>query len=231
MGEKTLIDSEALLLTAFSKQSSPDQEPLDDGLEDTSLLLDDVVLDLYLKGSLDKPVMEELISPASSADYGIPLLDNHLLNNFTDIDCLLDPAWTGSPAIPLPASPSSEPNSPELDLFKEGLVADTSLTSSLSSSPANVSLSNRKRSLSQDGSERTQQPPSKASKDLKYHERRQKNNFASKVSRAKRRNRSAALFKREKALEEENALLRVKVEEMTKECEKLRQMLVGKLAQ
>lgn len=221
---------ETRISTTFSKASTPDQEPLDIGTEDSFLLLDDVVLDLYIKSALDKPVMEEVISPVSSAENGMLLLDDHLLNNFTDLDCLLDPAWTGSPVIPLP-SPSSEPNSPQLDLFKEGLVAETSLTSSLSSSPSNDCLSNRKHSLSQDDLERAQQPPRKISKDLKYHERRQKNNLASKVSRAKRRNQSAALFKREKVLEEENALLRVKVEEMTKECDKLRKKLVGRLAQ
>ena len=228
--ETTLIGSEAVISTASSKPSTPDQEPLDVGVEDSSLLLDDVVLDLYLKGALDKPVMEELTSPESNTDNGMLLLDNHLLNDFTDLDCLLDPTWTNSPAIPL-ASPSSESNSPELDLFKEGLVTKTSLSLSLPSSPANDSLSKRERCLSQDGSGRTEQPPSKVSKDLRYLERRRKNNLASKVSRAKRRNRSATLFKREKALEEENALLRVKVKEMTKECEKLREMLVGRLAQ
>ena len=57
-----------------------------------------------------------------------------------------------------------------------------------------------------------------------------KNNVASQVSRAKRRQKNADLFQREKELENENAKLRIKVEEMMKEAEKLRSLLVKQLA-
>lgn len=225
-----ILDSETQTCPTFSEPSTPDQEPLVAGTEESSLLLDNVLLDLYLKGVLEKPVMEELTtSPVPGTENLTQLLDNPLLNDFTDIDCLLDPAWTGS-AVPLSSPFLSDPDSPNLDFFKEGLIPETSLTPS-SLSPPNDCLSGKKRRVIEDESGINQQPSTKISRDLKYHERRQKNNLASKVSRAKRRDRSAALSMQEKSLEVENASLRVKVEEMTRECEKLRKMLVGRLAQ
>jgi len=56
--------------------------------------------------------------------------------------------------------------------------------------------------------------------------RRMKNNEASKVTRAKRRNKHQELFETERKLTESNAELRMKLEVMQKEADILRQLLV-----
>jgi hypothetical protein len=60
--------------------------------------------------------------------------------------------------------------------------------------------------------------------------RRMKNNEASKVTRAKRKNRHKDLFEQERTLIDSNAELRIKVEVMQKEADILRQLLVVALS-
>jgi hypothetical protein len=60
--------------------------------------------------------------------------------------------------------------------------------------------------------------------------RRQKNNVASQVSRAKRRAKNSAMFDREGELESENAMLRIKEKELTDEIERLKNILVHRLS-
>jgi len=60
--------------------------------------------------------------------------------------------------------------------------------------------------------------------------RRMKNNEASKVTRAKRKNRHKDLFEQERTLVDSNAELRIKVEVMQKEADILRQLLVVALS-
>ena len=60
--------------------------------------------------------------------------------------------------------------------------------------------------------------------------RRQKNNEASKVSRANRKAKQQRLFEREKELEKDNDRLRNLIEKMTKEAEIMRKVLVDKLS-
>lgn len=70
----------------------------------------------------------------------------------------------------------------------------------------------------------------KKSKEAKYLVCRQKNNEASRVSRAKRRERHATIFTRVTDLEEENARLRKEVEEMEAETARLKKLLVERLS-
>ena len=88
----------------------------------------------------------------------------------------------------------------------------------------------RKRSVSSP-SPRPAKKPKLIVKDDRYRVRRDKNNVASQVSRAKRRSQNTSMFDRVKVLEVENARLRTRVEDMTAEAEKLRKLLVDRLAQ
>ena len=65
--------------------------------------------------------------------------------------------------------------------------------------------------------------------DDKKKVRRDKNNVASRVSRAKRKERRKALDVRADELEEDNARLRVRVAEMTAETERLKKLLLERL--
>ena len=67
--------------------------------------------------------------------------------------------------------------------------------------------------------------------EQKYTNRRQKNNVASQVSRAKRRSRNKALTERVLELETHNAEMRAQEKELSAEIEKLKKMLVDRLAQ
>eukprot|EP00112_Aurelia_sp_Birch-Aquarium-sp1_P019331 Seg476.6 transcript_id=Seg476.6/GoldUCD/mRNA.D3Y31 product="hypothetical protein" protein_id=Seg476.6/GoldUCD/D3Y31 len=60
--------------------------------------------------------------------------------------------------------------------------------------------------------------------------RRKKNNEASKISRANRKEKQTHLFEREKELVKVNAELRLKIEKMTKEAEELRKVIIIKLS-
>lgn len=60
--------------------------------------------------------------------------------------------------------------------------------------------------------------------------RRQKNNEASKISRANRKANQQRLFEREKELEKDNDRLRTLIEKMTEETEMLREILIDKLS-
>lgn len=60
--------------------------------------------------------------------------------------------------------------------------------------------------------------------------RRVKNNEASKITRAKRKQKHGELFKQQTELEKSNAELKIKIEVMQKEAEILRKVLVSKLS-
>jgi len=68
-------------------------------------------------------------------------------------------------------------------------------------------------------------------KDQRYFVRRQKNNIASQSSRAKRRTKNATLFSRVGELEAVNTELRAQVEHLTTETERLKKLLIDRLAQ
>lgn len=71
---------------------------------------------------------------------------------------------------------------------------------------------------------------SASSPDDKNVVRRQKNNEASKISRANRKAKQQKLFEKEKELEKDNARLHKLIAEMTAETEMLRNILVQKLS-
>ena len=73
-------------------------------------------------------------------------------------------------------------------------------------------------------------PKASLTEEEKIVHRRNKNNAASRVSRAARKARHQDLFKKVVELEQENASLRIKIEEMTKEAEQMRSVLIGKLS-
>ena len=77
----------------------------------------------------------------------------------------------------------------------------------------------------------TQETPPKKSKENKYLIRLQKNNEASRISRAKRREKHSTVFTRVTDLEEENARLRTEVEKMEAETAKLKKLLIERLSQ
>lgn len=72
--------------------------------------------------------------------------------------------------------------------------------------------------------------PPKKSKVEKHVERRIKNNAASRVSRAKRRERHTTVFSRVEELEEQNAKLRIQAQEMEAETARLKKLLVERLS-
>ncbi len=169
-------------------------------------------------------------------DLILPMdMDNPLLDNFTDLTSLIDSSVLASLSFPL------EPQSLESFDFSKNIIDLESPSSIIASSPFSTSPSTpdfnvvpsspspleRKRLSSSD----TIEPPVTKKPSLeKYVERRKKNNTASQVSRAKRRRRNVDLFVREKQLEEENAKLRIKAEEMSKEAERLKKLLIEQLA-
>ena len=72
--------------------------------------------------------------------------------------------------------------------------------------------------------------PKPIMKDQKYFVRRQKNNIASQSSRAKRRAKISSMFGRVGELETMNAELRAQVEQLTAETERLKKLLIDRLA-
>ena len=91
-----------------------------------------------------------------------------------------------------------------------------------------VSTGSRKRTVSDLESDTDNSPPdAKKTKPT----RRQKNNVASQISRAKRRAKNVAAFDRVGKLEAENAKLRLQEKELTVEIEKLKKLLVNRLSQ
>ena len=131
---------------------------------------------------------------------------------------LLDifPAFTAPVSSEL--SSESEPTTPLSDI------------SSVPSSPQQdeVTVENpRKRSISDVEAEDSS---AKKSKLDKHNIRRIKNNEASRVSRAKRREHHSNIFTRVEELETENARLKVVVEEMEAETARLKKLLVERLS-
>ena len=206
-------------------------------------VLDDVFLEVCLQGLSDQPLVSPScppLHPNSTECINTMALDDPFFVSFTDISSLLDSV-----------GPAMEDTSP-LSVGEGGLTYDlsdatfgspsTDLASGLSSplndvltstppSPFSPTLdkNNRKRSTSSIDSDASK-PDRKIPCVNKEAERRVKNNAASRVSRAKRRAKTSSLFEREKHLVEENARLRQMVDEMTQEAEKLRSLLVTKLA-
>lgn len=147
-----------------------------------------------------------------------------------------------------PDSPlSTTSDTPSLDgsltsTFSDAVPSSDVFTSH-EASPSNdgkpVARKSRKRKVVGSSSDLPAEKASKvihqASSELSVKEkckiRRDKNNKASQVSRAKRRQRGVDMSVRAEELVEENARLRVQVEELTAETQTLKRLLVERLAQ
>lgn len=172
----------------------------------------------------------------------ISTMDNPLTDQFTDLSSLLDPTFLDSLSLLPPQQQTLHPflNNPDSNKILDLQSPETSIStlSPLSTSPSTPSDNvvpscspiERKRKSSLTDIDSNGEPELKKSPQDKYIERRKKNNVASQISRAKRRQKSHDLFAREKELEKQNAELKIKVEEMTKEAEKLKRLLIEQLA-
>lgn len=236
----------------FNSQLPNDPSPLGYVLNDeTSLSFDSELLELCLNemGVLtpdhDPSSPQNNNQECTNNSISMPM-DDPLLDQFTDLSALIDSSLFSSLTFPLEPEPLKLPsNDTILDMDTPSSImsmssplspstsADMFIPSPLSTSPSTPSISSctpspleRKRK-----SPSTEETPASSKKPVeKYVERRKKNNVASQVSRAKRRKRNGNLFSREKELEAHNAELRVKVEEMTKEAERLKKLLINQLA-
>ena len=132
-------------------------------------------------------------------------LDDPFLSQFTDIPSLLNSFDTPSVLNENLLSESPSPSSTD--------VSSPSMFTSTTPSPTT----------------KTSTRPAAARND-RQKQRRFKNNAASRVSRAKRRATTNSLFVREKELLKDNARLRIQADEMEREAERLRALLVTKLA-
>ena len=188
---------------------------------------------------LDNPMLDSVFD--LSAFLGSPsFLTPDYTQSFLDTQVSVDdalanvdtPTCTAAPQSPLSSSLSPSPfvssASPSSTTFP---VSPSPLSSSVCS-PIPPSLDcivtdSRKRKASSNADPLSVSP----SKLVKQAERKVKNNAASKVSRAKRKQKMKSLFEREKELELENAKLKLQVEEMAKEAEKLKKQLIIRLSQ
>lgn len=208
-------------------------------------MLDDNFLEICLQG-VAGPQLASCPSPPACPDLlectHTLALDDPFLTEFTDLHSLLDSV---GPVVDISITPSPLSAMDEVYELSDGLLGletpspSSELPSSLpsplpgilSSDPASPSsslsseTSSRKRSRDDESL-----PDHKVACEGKQTERRLKNNVASQISRAKRRARNQSLFQREKDLREENAHLRVRVDEMTREAQRLRTLLVTKLS-
>ena len=204
----------------FSSPSSP-AHSLGSHDETNALLLDcDDILQLCLQNaSTDQTTLlgNDILDP-------LAMFDNPMLDNFSDLSTILDPT---SLPFPFPAPSEIVPSAEILCVDSPFSCTSSSNVATPVSSVSEELTSDRKRKLSPSDADST----SVSSKEVKLVKRRQKNNVASQVSRAKRKSRVANLFAREKELEIENARLREKVEEMTREAQKLTSLLVNRLTQ
>lgn len=239
----------------FSSPTTPNSHGSSE-LTENALLLDDIFLEFCLQNVSSNKVLS---GPSNGIQEDVPdslaTMDNPMFDNFSDISLFLDPAMSLSLPFPLTSPPTSPPPTQEItyEFCDDALGLESPLTAtstsfssptpSLTSSPTPSLTStedikdippasipeanNRKRRVSST----VDDDLSPVSKESKQSERRRKNNVASQVSRAKRRNRTSNLFAREKELEVENARLKLQVEEMSQEAERLRKLLVNRLAQ
>ncbi len=110
---------------------------------------------------------------------------------------------------------------------QEPLNCESEPTSPVSSEPHTPQFNNsRKRRKVSEIEPEDVLPPQKS----KHVERRIKNNAASRVSRAKRRQKHTTVFSRVEELEEQNAKLRIQAQEMEAETARLKKLLVERLS-
>ena len=180
-------------------------------------------------------------------DVYLPM-DNPLFDQFTDLTSLIDASFLTSLSMPAdilqPADSDKSVSLCDTIIDVESPSSELTTASPLSTAPTTPSdnvvpscsplplhpLERKRKSTSSSDDVVVLPKAAKKSPEDKYVERRKKNNVASQVSRAKRRKKNGDLFVREKELEEQNAELRVKVDEMSKEAEQLKKLLVQHMA-
>lgn len=219
----------------FSVPGTPKVSPGSPELTENSLLLDDAFLELCLQSIQSDNKMSS--GGVLEDDNPLDSIDNPMFDSFSDLSSILDPSMCLS--LPFPCtSPLPEamdivlPHPPSSEGFLSPVVSPSplsSLCSSSASSPSSLYEVNNSRKRKVSCVSEVGAPPE--TKVSKQNVRRVKNNAASKVSRTKRRTKVSTLFVREKELVVENAQLRLQVEEMTKEAERIKELLVSRLAQ
>ncbi|XP_011402548.1 PREDICTED: cyclic AMP-dependent transcription factor ATF-7-like [Amphimedon queenslandica] len=199
-------------------ERAPEVDPLDNPMLDSVFDLS-AFLDPSLSSSsfLTPDYTQSLLHTQVSSDDAVPY-------TFNATTCT-----TAAPQSPLSSSSSPFVSSASSTTFP---VSPSPISSSVCSPAPSllddmIATDGRKRKASSD----VDPLPISPSKLAKKAERKEKNNAASKVSRAKRKQKMKSLFEREKELESENARLKLQVEEMTKEAEKLKKQLILRLSQ
>lgn len=119
----------------------------------------------------------------------------------------------------------SEPTTP----LSQGPSEPTTCTPLSQDPHTPLATNNRKRKISDTESEEDVVPQKKKVKE-KQTERRIKNNAASRVSRAKRKDRHSTIFSQVDELEQQNAKLRVEAEKLEAEISKIKKLLVERLS-
>lgn len=135
------------------------------------------------------------------------------------------------------SSPSSTAAEDDLNQANISDSDDVFVESSPSPSPSeqlseqdnsSTTVASRKRTASDMELDTSADPPAPKKTKLT---RRQKNNVASQISRAKRKAKNTSMFDRVGELESENDILRIQEKELTAEIEKLKKLLVERLSQ
>ena len=191
---------------------------------------------LLLPPSFDIAELEALdidfsVLSANSLDFvptGIPIVDSDAMSD--QVSVVVSQAQqttsTSSSTDIDPPSISNSVNSDDVfvDPTPSPCVSDQT---ELSVTTSKVTKSRKRQRSDFESDNGESAPEAKKTKSS----RREKNNVASQVSRAKRRAKNTAMFDRVGELESENATLRIKEKELTDEIEKLKKLLVLRLSQ
>ena len=187
---------------------------------------------------------EDQLFDLSDCSHFIPSFTNTTSHTHVD-DLGIDFATMSDDALSMALSSPEEPLSvmlPQDDYqYPDSSGSDTDAEEQSQQTDKSTSTkSSCKRSASTDTSDEpsakrvkntTSAASSSKTSEQKYTNRRQKNNVASQVSRAKRRSRNKALTERVLELETHNSEMRAQEKELSAEIEKLKKMLVDRLAQ
>jgi len=153
-----------------------------------------------------------------------------------EIDCCLtDADWLLSPSSPCNSSVVSSVPSPQPDMISGGELSPQPSSPQACSASCITSCTDPHQAYLHDHTYAARDPSSLpvdgtcVEEDVKYVERRRKNNLASQVSRAKRKRKYTDMFSRLDELQEENKRLKEEVCIAEVEAAKLKSLIVGKL--
>ena len=152
-----------------------------------------------------------------------------------EIDCCLtDADWLISPSSPCNSSVVSSVPSPQPDMISGGELSPQP-SSPQACSTSCTTCTDPHQAYLHDHTYAARDPSSLpvdgtcVEEDVKYVERRRKNNLASQVSRAKRKRKYTDMFSRLDELQEENKRLKEEVSIAEVKAAKLKSLIVGKL--